>query len=87
MKKRVLSLFIFLLFVKVAISQNASFTSSPAANNNVLSLCAGSQVLFTNTTAGVSSINWTFQGGVLHRAMLQDHTLYHLQILEPTRFL
>jgi gliding motility-associated-like protein len=44
-------------------SQPATFTSSPAANNNVLSLCAGSQVLFTNTSAGVSSINWNFQGG------------------------
>ena len=40
-----------------------SFTSSPAAISNVLTLCTGSQVLFTNTSAGVSTINWTFQGG------------------------
>jgi len=58
---------IFLCFSLLAalhgFSQSATFTTSPAANNNVLSLCAGSQVLFTNTSVGVNSISWNFQGG------------------------
>ena len=44
-------------------AQTASFTSSPAAINNTLTLCSGSQVLCTNTSVGVNSINWTFEGG------------------------
>jgi gliding motility-associated-like protein len=60
---RTIFLYFSLLTALHGFGQTATFTSSPAANNNVLSLCAGSQVLFTNTSAGVSSINWNFQGG------------------------
>ena len=54
-----------LCFCSSFFGQNtATFTTSPAAVSNTLNLCAGSQVLFTNTTAGaINSISWTFPGG------------------------
>lgn len=65
MKRLKLFLAINALFLSFQfLSQNSSFTTSPAANNNTLSLCEGSQVLFTNTSVGtVNTISWTFQGG------------------------
>ena len=44
----------------------ASFTTSPAANNNTITICQGSTVLYTNTSTGTNAstnYNWTFQGG------------------------
>ena len=61
--KKLSFLIISILSFYYGVAQTATFSTSPAANNNILSLCAGSQVLFTNTTAGVSSISWNFQGG------------------------
>ncbi|NBX38385.1 MAG: hypothetical protein EBR54_03100, partial [Flavobacteriia bacterium] len=63
MKNRLLNLTFFLVLAVSALAQNATFTTSPPAANNTLTICAGSQILFTNTTANASSIQWTFQGG------------------------
>jgi len=64
MRKTVLGILFLLSQLGSVFSQSATFTTSPAATNNVLTLCAGSQVLFTSTAAGtINSINWTFQGG------------------------
>jgi hypothetical protein len=44
----------------------ASFTTSPAANNNTITVCQGSTVLYTNTSTGTNAstnYNWNFQGG------------------------
>jgi large repetitive protein len=58
---------IFLGFTLLAalhgFSQSATFTTIPAAVNDTVVLCAGSQILFTNTSANVNSIQWTFNGG------------------------
>ena len=59
------AVFLFLIFLSNwgQVFSQASFTTSPASINNTLTLCSGSQVLFTNTLVGVNSINWTFEGG------------------------
>ena len=61
--KKLSFLIISILSFYFGVAQTATFTTSPATNNNILSLCAGSQVLFTNTSTGVNSISWNFQGG------------------------
>ena len=59
------AVFLFFIFLSKwgQVFSQASFTTSPASINNTLTLCSGSQVLFTNTLVGVNSINWTFEGG------------------------
>ncbi|MFM7388346.1 MAG: hypothetical protein ACKO5L_09320, partial [Bacteroidota bacterium] len=57
---------IVLLFLPVLgrAQLSASFTSSPAANNNIITVCQGSTVLYTNTSTGTNAstnYNWTFQ--------------------------
>jgi gliding motility-associated-like protein len=59
---------VFLLFMPLlALAQaTASFSTSPAANNNTITVCQGSSVLYTNTSTGTNAstnYNWTFQGG------------------------
>ncbi|MCF8268800.1 MAG: hypothetical protein K9I25_02450, partial [Crocinitomicaceae bacterium] len=59
---------VFLLFMPLlALAQaTASFSTSPAGNNNTISICQGSTVLYTNTSTGTNAstnYNWTFQGG------------------------
>ena len=63
--RQLVKLICLLLFISLGhVYGQASFTTSPASVNNTLTLCSGSQVLFTNTTAGnVNTINWSFQGG------------------------
>ena len=56
---------LFLISV-VAFGQTASFTSSPVSNNNTITVCQGSSVLYTNTSTGTNAstnYSWTFQGG------------------------
>gem|GEM_PF-4502692 len=60
------AVFLFFIFLSKwgQVFSQVSFTTSPASINNTLTLCSGSQILFTNTTAGnVNTINWTFPGG------------------------
>lgn len=52
-----------LLTALIGFGQTATFTTTPPSANNTITICAGSQVLFTNTTANVNSILWTFTGG------------------------
>ena len=59
---------VFLLFMPfLALAQaTASFSTSPASNNNTITVCQGSTVLYTNTSTGTNAstnYNWTFQGG------------------------
>ena len=59
---------VFLFFMPLlALAQaTASFSTSPAANNNTITICQGSSVLYTNTSTGTNAstnYNWTFQGG------------------------
>ena len=59
---------VFLLFMPLlALAQaTASFSTSPAGNNNTISICQGSTVLYTNTSTGTNAstnYTWTFQGG------------------------
>jgi hypothetical protein len=59
---------VFLFFMPLlALAQaTASFSTSPAANNNTITVCQGSSVLYTNTSTGTNAstnYNWTFQGG------------------------
>ena len=63
--RQLVKLLYLLLFISIGhVYGQASFTTSPASVNNTLTLCSGSQVLFTNTTAGnVNTINWIFPGG------------------------
>ena len=44
----------------------ASFSTSPTANNNTITICQGSNILYTNTSTGTNAstnYTWTFQGG------------------------
>ena len=58
---------VFLFFMPLlALAQAASFSTSPASNNNTITVCQGSTVLYTNTSTGTNAstnYNWTFQGG------------------------
>ncbi|NBV91146.1 MAG: hypothetical protein EBR91_03140 [Flavobacteriia bacterium] len=65
--KHLLTFCLFLNFVN-AFGQSAMFSTSPAANNNTITICQGSNILYTNTSAGTNAstiYNWTFQGGSL----------------------
>ncbi len=64
MIKNTLLSILVLLLASIAGAQTAAFTTSPAAVNGVVTICQGSELLFTNTTTGnVNNVNWTFQGG------------------------
>ena len=61
--KKLLFLIISILSFNYGVTQTATFTTNPPALNNTITICVGSQLLFSNTTANVSSIQWTFTGG------------------------
>lgn len=55
-----------LLHASIVLAQTASFTTSPAAVNGVVTICQGQSVTYTNTSTGTNNntnYNWTFQGG------------------------
>jgi hypothetical protein len=56
-----------LFFISITVfGQTASFTTSPASNNNTITVCQGSTVLYTNSSTGTNAstnYSWTFQGG------------------------
>ena len=61
------NLFFILFLISLTVSgQTASFTTSPASNNNTITICQGSTVLYTNSSTGTNAstnYSWTFQGG------------------------
>jgi hypothetical protein len=61
------NLFFILFLISLTVSgQTASFTSSPASNNNTITVCQGNTITYTNTSTGTNNntnYNWTFQGG------------------------
>ncbi|MFN5311361.1 MAG: beta strand repeat-containing protein, partial [Flavobacteriales bacterium] len=66
----VASLFAFVangtFFAQTAVITNTSFTTIPAASSGTINVCAGSTILFTNTTASNSNNNVTLQSPVLY---------------------
>ncbi|MEY3099322.1 MAG: hypothetical protein RIS63_210, partial [Bacteroidota bacterium] len=66
----VASLFAFVanstFFAQTPVVTNTSFTTIPAASSGTINVCAGSTILFTNTTASNSNNNVTLQSPVLY---------------------
>ena len=53
-------------FAQTPAITNTSFTTIPAASSDTINVCAGSTILFTNTTASNSNNNVTLQSPVLY---------------------
>jgi hypothetical protein len=64
-KNAILSLLVLFL-ASIAGAQTASFSTSPAAVNGVVTICQDQSITYTNTSTGTNNntnYNWTFQGG------------------------